>query len=150
MNLEQVGIVLAKAASVDNRDVGRAAVLAWNEIIGPLDLGDALAAVTRFRIESPGVYLEPGHVRRIARIIREDRERSAVTRALPPGVFESDPERVERTKRNAGRLRQLLTELAVKRAIPEPDGTTRPPTRSEVIHSRALDRAQREKRLTRP
>lgn len=149
MNIEQVGRVLGKAAAVDNRDVGRAATLAWNEIIGDLDFADSLAAVTRFRIESPGVYLEPGHVRRLARIIREEREKSAVTKALPPGRFEDDPDRVERTRRNVDKVRELLADLATKRAVPEAERETRPPTRSESIYARALARARHEKRLRR-
>lgn len=149
MNLEQVGRVLAKAAAIDNRDVGRANTLAWNEIIGDLDFQDALAAVTRFRVESPGVYLEPGHVRRIARIIREEREKSAVTKALPPGRFEDDPSRRERAARGAAKMREFLIELAAKRSVPAADAPARPPTRSESIHARALARARAEKRLRR-
>lgn len=146
MNIEQVSHVLAKAAAVDNRDVGRAAVLAWNEVIGDLDFEDALAAVTRHRRESPGVYLEPGHIRRIARIIREEREKSAVTKALPPGRFEDDPDRIERTMRGATRVRQLLAELAAKRAVPDDEPLIGPPTRSESIHARALARARAERK----
>jgi hypothetical protein len=78
MNLEEITAVLGKAAAIDNRTVGQANVLAWHEIIGHLDVRDALAAVTQHRIESPDVYLQPGHVLRIAeklRAERQDRER---------------------------------------------------------------------------
>lgn len=141
MNIEQVALVLGKAAAVDNRDVGRAAVLAWNEIIGDLEFQDALAAVTRFRIESPGVYLEPGHVRRIAKVIRDERRKGEVVKALPS---------VPQNPAGAERVRQVLAELAAKRAIPEM-GIERPvPPRSESIHERALARARAEKRLRTP
>lgn len=74
MNLEEVGAVLAKAAAIDNRTIGEANMLAWHEIIGHLDVRDCLAAVTRHRIESPDVYLQPGHVLRLAVQVRKERQ----------------------------------------------------------------------------
>lgn len=74
MNLEEIGAVLAKAAAVDNRTIGEANILAWHEIIGHLDVHDCLAAVTRHRIESPDVYLQPGHVLRLAEQVRKERQ----------------------------------------------------------------------------
>ena len=47
MTPEETARVLAKCAAFDRRTVGRADVLAWHEVLGGLDVGDALAAVTR-------------------------------------------------------------------------------------------------------
>jgi hypothetical protein len=74
MNLEEITAVLGKAAAIDNRTIGEANVLAWHEIIGHLDVRDALAAVTRHRIEAPDVYLQPGHVLRLAEKVRQERQ----------------------------------------------------------------------------
>lgn len=65
---------LAKAAAIDNRVQSDTAILAWHEIIGSLDVRDALAAVTRHRIEAPDVYLQPGHVLRLAEKVRAERQ----------------------------------------------------------------------------
>lgn len=140
MNVQQTAAVLAKAAAVDNRDVGQAAVMAWHEIIGDLDLAECLEAVARHRRDSPGVYLEPGHVRRIAKVIRDENRKGDVIRALPA---------VPQNPAGAERVRQVLAELAAKRAMPELGIEKPPPTRSESIHERALARARAEKRSNR-
>lgn len=141
MNHREVGAVLAKAAAIDNRDVGQAAVMAWHEIIGDLDLAECLEAVARHRRDAPGVYLEPGHVRRIAKVIRDECRKGEVIKALPPSRFAVPPEEV----------RELLEEIATKRSVPAAEATPKaPPTRSESIHARALARARAEKRPTRP
>jgi len=142
MNVRETARVLAKAAAVDNRDVSEVNVMAWHEIIGDLDLAECLEAVARHRRDSPGVYLEPGHVRRIAKVIRDENRKGEVIRALPAGT-PPNPEGAER-------VRQVLAELAAKRAVPDL-GIEKPPlTRSESIHERALTRARAEKRLRRP
>lgn len=146
MNIAETGRVLAKAAAIDNRDVGQAAVLAWHEILAEVDYADALAAVSRHRIEAPDVYLQPGHVRRLVRIIRDERRASTVVRSLPPGRLEDDPERTARVTTGAARVRVLLAELAAKRSVPDEDAPTRPPTRAESIHTRALARARGDRR----
>jgi hypothetical protein len=145
MNIEQVANVLGKAAAIDNRDVGRAAVLAWNEIIGELEYEDALAAVTRFRIESPGVYLEPGHVRRIARIIRDERRRGEVVKALPPSRFAI----AEGSTGRHEEIEKFLQDFSAKRSIQEAEkaqASGEPLSPSDAIRERALARARAEKR----
>lgn len=148
MNIQQTATVLAKAAAVDNRDVGQAAVMAWHEIIGDLELAECLEAVARHRRDQPGVYLEPGHVRRIAKVIRDERRKGEVIKTLPPNRFELTS-RGEPSVRGADRVREILAEIAAKKAVPEPDTNARPPTRSESIHARALARARAEKRTAR-
>jgi hypothetical protein len=145
MNIAETGRVLAKASAIDNRDVGQAAVLAWHEVLHDLDYTDALDAVARHRRESHE-YLQPVHIRRLVRIIRDERRASTVAKALPPGRFENDPERAARTTTGAARVRQMLAEIASKRSVPGPDTNQRPPTRSESVHARALARARGEHR----
>lgn len=57
-----MAILLAKVQLGDNRDVDEIVIAYWHELIGELDLADAMAALKRFRREQPGVYLEPGHL----------------------------------------------------------------------------------------
>lgn len=64
MNLQETGAVLAKAAAIDNRDVGEATVLAWHETLDDIDYRSALRAVTIHRRTSDE-YLMPIHIRRI-------------------------------------------------------------------------------------
>lgn len=58
--------VLAKAAAFDQRTVGAADVAAWHEAVGDLEVGDALAAVTRHYSASTQRIM-PVHVRDIVR-----------------------------------------------------------------------------------
>lgn len=62
MNRSEVGKILAVAAVVDNRTVDREAVAVWHDLIGHLTAEEAVDALRRFRQNSPGVYLEPGHL----------------------------------------------------------------------------------------
>lgn len=149
MNIQQAAAVLAKAAAVDNRDVGEANVMAWHEVIGDIDYRDALDAVTRHRTENPGVYLEPGHIRRLAKLIRDERSKGQATRALPPGRFEDDPSRRARATSGAAKVRELLAQLAAARSVPEAEQDTPQATPSQTIHARALARARAEKKLIR-
>lgn len=64
MNIQETGRVLAKAAAIDNRDVGEMAVLAWHEALEDIDYMPALRAVTEHRRTSDE-YLLPIHIRRI-------------------------------------------------------------------------------------
>lgn len=81
--------VLAKAAAFDQRTVGDADIAAWAEALDDIDLGDALAAVTRHYSTSTD-RLMPVHVIRIAadlvrarrRAERESREAAAAVAAI--------------------------------------------------------------------
>lgn len=114
MNIEQTSFVLAKAAAIDNRNQSDAAILAWHEIIGDLDYRDALAAVTRHRIDSPDVYLQPGHVLRLAAQVRkerQDRERAdEQQRELEAYAATAGPltDRSEEIRAFVGRVRSVL------------------------------------------
>jgi hypothetical protein len=65
MSLSEVAKVLAKASAFDGRKLSDAQAMAWQEVIGHLELADCLAAVTEHHSTSD-TYLMPVHVRRIA------------------------------------------------------------------------------------
>jgi len=66
MNNEQVGAVLAKIQTFDNRTIDKLTIMAWRDAIGNLDYQDALDAVSEhFRTSTE--YLKPGHITAIVR-----------------------------------------------------------------------------------
>lgn len=73
--------LLGKAALIDNRKVDAATVEAWHEVIGHIDYGTALAALTIHRGTSAD-YLMPAHITanlgkaRNQRAIAESRNRA--------------------------------------------------------------------------
>lgn len=73
MNLEEIGVLLAKAAGYDNRTVGQGNILAWHEALADLRLDDCLRAVALHH-RSSTEYLMPAHVRRLAQEVRRERQ----------------------------------------------------------------------------
>jgi hypothetical protein len=69
----QAAMLLAKVAAVDNRIQSIAAVMVWAEALQDLTIDECIDAVDEHRRNSPGVYLEPGHVRAIVKARRADR-----------------------------------------------------------------------------
>jgi len=71
-----VARLLTIAAAVDNRKLegvqGEAAVLAWEQIVGDLELAECVAAMAEHRRTRPDVYLQPGHVRELVLGAREE------------------------------------------------------------------------------
>jgi hypothetical protein len=65
MNILEAGQLVAKVSLADNRVVDEATILFWHETIGDLDVVEAMSALRQFRRDSPGVYLEPGHLLQI-------------------------------------------------------------------------------------
>ena len=73
MNRNDILDVLTLIAAYDHRTVGEADVIAWKETIGELPREPALKAVTEFRREQPGEWLEAGHIyQRVRAKIRDD------------------------------------------------------------------------------
>jgi hypothetical protein len=67
MNQNQVIDLLTAVAASDRRTVGEADVTIWQEVLGTMQLDDCLKALVTFRRESPGVWLEPGHIVKLVR-----------------------------------------------------------------------------------
>jgi len=98
MTIDELKQVVAKIQLGDSRQVDRLVLEYWWELIGNLHFGDSLQAVNFHRLEQPGVWLEPGHVKagaRRARDIREREERRALP-APPPNVITLDRAEFER------------------------------------------------------
>jgi len=75
MTIDELKVVIAKIQLGDNRQVDRLVLEYWWELIGDLHFEDSLAAVKMHRLEQPGVWLEPGHVKAGARRARDIRAR---------------------------------------------------------------------------
>jgi hypothetical protein len=129
MTREEVVDVLTKCAAFDQRTVGELDVMAWHEILGRVDLADALEAVRRHYTDSSDRAM-PADILKLSRIARDERTRLE-TRAAPlalPGRFETDDIRDERLKRG---IAQVVA------ALPPVDN-------SERIHQLAVRRARQE------
>lgn len=148
MNRSETALLLGSIAARDQRTIGETDVLAWHEDLGDLPFEDTRAAVSRHFRESTDRIM-PAHIRRQVRIIRDERRASAEVAALPPGRFEDDPDRDERIRRNAEKIRELLADIVAKKSIPDVGIEGAAPTQSELIHAKAVDRARAEKRSRR-
>jgi hypothetical protein len=140
VNRSEIALLLSAIAGRDQRTIGDADILAWHEDLGDLDFADARAAVSRHFRDSFDRIM-PAHIRRLVRIIRDERRAHETIAALPPGRFEDDPDRNARVTRNIAEVRRLLEDLADKRAVPDAG----PTTRSQAIHTRATLRANKER-----
>jgi hypothetical protein len=131
MTLDEVALVLGKCAGIDQRTIGRADVLAWHELIGHLQLADALEAVKRW-YGARRDRIMPSDIIDGVRAIHNERAHAEPheVRALP-SRFEADQVRDERIARG-------LDQLATRLSIPEDDDGL-------DAHSRALQRARRER-----
>jgi hypothetical protein len=72
MNRNDVIDVLSVVAAATRRSVGESDVAIWEPVIGSLPKDLALQAVRDHIRDSPGVWLEPGHVYQRARAIHRD------------------------------------------------------------------------------
>lgn len=122
MELAEVALVLAKAAAYDRRTIGEADARAWHEVLGDVELVDALAAVARYYRDETE-WLMPAHLRRLARTCRDERRRleGRQSEALElPGRYEDDTDRQVRMERGLAGLRPVMAaiqaRLAAKRA----------------------------------
>jgi len=145
MNRTEIALLLGAIAARDSRTTGEADVLAWLEDLGDLEFADARAAVSRHFRDSTDRIM-PAHIRRIARIIRDERRKGETIRGLPPNKFE-----LAAAAEPPAEIRDFLTEFTSKHEIPDVGIQTpaNPPPvvdRSEEIRQRALARARSERR----
>jgi hypothetical protein len=106
----EVAQVLAKCSAYDLRTVGRADVAAWSEILGVVDLADALEAVTRHYRESSDRAM-PADVLRHSRSAKQDRQRRERVRApvlALPSRFETDGQRDARIAAHVAAARAAI------------------------------------------
>jgi hypothetical protein len=122
VNLEEIGLVLAKLAAFDQRTVGEADLLAWHEVIGRFDLQDCLTAVTTHYTETRDRAM-PADIRHLAIGIRDRRKATAEQLALAAAPPLADRSEV---------VKALVRQVAD--ALPKPD-----------LHERAKARARRER-----
>lgn len=61
MNIIETGMVLAKIQAFDNRNVDDATILAWQEVLEPHTLPDALAAVSAY-FRTSTAWIMPAHI----------------------------------------------------------------------------------------
>ena len=111
MNRNELIDVLTAVGVAKSRAMGQTDVDIWGGIIGEFTYDEAIQAVTAHLKESPGVWLEPGHVyqrvmseRRLAAMSESREEREARQAALDAAKV--DPE---------------ILALARAKAIPEED-----------------------------
>lgn len=132
MTHDEIAVLLAKCASIDQRTVGRADVLSWHELLGHLDFGDAREAVKRWYAAHRDRIM-PADIIEGCRTIRNERhERQQHEIRALPSRFEADEVRDERIQRG-------VRELAQRWAMPEKES-------SEPIRERALERARRDRK----
>lgn len=62
MNIQETNQLLIRIQVIDNRQIGDSTVIAWHELVGDLDYGQAVEAVKLHQRESTA-YLTPAHVR---------------------------------------------------------------------------------------
>ena len=98
MDLRETHELLILASAIDHRTVDDGIVSVWQQILADTQYKPALQALTDHRRNSPGVYLEPGHIVQGIRQARErHREMHGIHPAPPPGkrwavdVIESMP-----------------------------------------------------------
>jgi len=92
MNSDQLKQVLTKIHVGDKRDVDLVVLAYWDELIGGLDVRDALEGVSMHRRESAD-YLMPAHVianAKRAKLLRERDERINAPRAITGNVITLD------------------------------------------------------------
>jgi hypothetical protein len=74
MNIIETGMVLAKIQAFDNRNVDDATTIAWQEVLEPHILLDALAAVSDY-FRTNSAWIMPSHIVERVRSMEEDRTR---------------------------------------------------------------------------
>jgi len=108
--------VLSVVAAATRRTVGEADVKIWQEIIGNDDKQLALRGVRDHLADSPGVWLEPGHVhQRVRAYVRDQLAR------------EPDSAREARQEALAAKAIEDAEALAERKGIPGPVKFKRPP-----------------------
>jgi hypothetical protein len=109
MTRDDVIDVLTVVAAATRRTVGEADVKIWQEIIGGDDKQLALRGVRDHLADSPGVWLEPGHVhQRVRAYVRDQLQR------------EPDEAREARQEALAAKALEDAEALAERKGLPSP------------------------------
>jgi hypothetical protein len=74
MNIIETGMVLAKIQAFDNRNVDDATTIAWQEVLEPHTLQDALAAVSAY-FRTNTAWIMPAHIVERVREVEQERVR---------------------------------------------------------------------------
>jgi hypothetical protein len=144
MNLGEANRLLTYAAAIDSRHIDDATVIAWHGIVGDLQLSDCLEAVRRHFAGSKD-WLMPAHIRELAIKIRDEHRPKHQALSLP-SRFEPDDNRTNRVRQGIELCAQTLGMTATRRPrTTEAEGKTPPPP-AELIRTRALERARRERK----
>lgn len=142
MNKKETALILAAAAARDQRTVGEADVLAWQEDLADIDYPTAHDALRRHFRESTD-RLMPAHIRRLARVIRDEHRSQHEVRALP-SRYEPDTTRDVRVQQGMAQCRQVLGPILARlRAGAAPAVEL---SAEEQIRERALARARAERK----
>jgi hypothetical protein len=143
MNLVETYDLLTFVAAFDNRKFGDETAVAWQGLLGDLEIEECREAVRRHFRKSTN-YLMPAHVRELVMVQREERRPRHEVVSMP-SRFEDDDERVQRVKAGISMCARVLSIAAERR----PRAITAEPANlspSDIIHQRALERARRERR----
>lgn len=73
MNIAETSMVLAKIQAFDNRNVDDATTIAWQEVLAPHTIQDALKAVSDY-FRSYSAWIMPSHIVERVRAMEEDRQ----------------------------------------------------------------------------
>ena len=117
MNPSEAAQLLGLAAAIDNRKASEIAAIEWANELPDLSLTECIAALRKFRRTRPGVWLEPGHIRELVKIARDDaRLQLAATR----GIERTAPPPAGRAK---AVTEQIKTELRARRGQTESEAS---------------------------
>lgn len=131
MRVSDAVVLLAAAAAVDNRIVSESTAQEWAYALAGYELGECLEALRRFRRETVGVYLEPGHIRQRVKAARDEQwARSAWKRGLPAAPPAS--------RKSVEEARATVEQMLAKRRSARAESNEVPP---EIEHP---DNRQRE------
>lgn len=90
MNYHDSAMLLAKLAAYDRRTVGEADIVGWSEVMGDVELTDALEAVT-MHYASSADFAMPSHILRQVSVIRNRRADVRQTERLRMLWYEGSP-----------------------------------------------------------
>lgn len=127
MTPAEVADVLTKCSAFDQRSIGEGDVLAWHEVIGRMDVGDCLNAVTKYYSEngaSAGRVMA-ADIKRLAAGFRDQRRsrENQAARAIGAGPTVRD---------RSAEVTALVRQVADR--LPQPD-----------LHERAVEKARAER-----
>jgi hypothetical protein len=109
MNRAEIATLLGLAAARDRRTIGEADVAAWHTDLNDLTFDEAREALNRHFRESTD-WLMPAHLRRLVRIVRDDRRPRSEVLALP-SRFEDDADRASRLERGVSQVNDVIREI---------------------------------------